>query len=626
MRFALFRSPVARWTIAALTVVVLAVAVRLQPWRTPPSPPIAMRYSDLLSALAAQRVDSIVMQPGTALRGWLSARDAASGTREIRVAYGADEASALVSAAITAGVAVAFAAPPPDRTPLISLVVTLLATVGIGVVLYAQYVRQALIGGDFELGTGHDGSGTRTTFADVAGNSAALADLREVVEFLRDSKRFVGMGARVPKGILLEGPPGTGKTLMARALAGEAGTNFFAMSGPDFSGMFVGLGTMRVKALFRKARKAGGGVIFIDEIDSLGGRRGRAGGQPEDDRTLNQFLVELDGFSATSAIVVVAATNRAADLDPALLRKGRFDRSVTVALPSVGERTDILSLHASKRRMPIAADVEMGRLARLMPGASGADLEGLLNEAALLAVKTGAASVAWSHMEEARDRVLLGRAREGLVVALVEQRLIALHEAGHALAGLTFCPSDPLHKVTIQPRGVAMGVAFFQPDAELHLHARHYLEGQIRKALGGRAAEELIYGRAAVTSGASSDLQHATRIAKQMVYKLGMGPATGLMTFDPDTGPVSGAMHANMDTDVRGILEAGYEDVLQLFREHRRALEALADALLEHETLSGDDAVVVLRAAGWVPHDACALSVSSAAAAGCRLRTDPGSP
>ncbi|MEP7382470.1 MAG: AAA family ATPase [Gemmatimonadota bacterium] len=600
-----FRSPSLRWTAAALLVVaVLAVSARLQPSRSPQSP-IAMRYSDLLSAMAAQQVDSIVIQPGEALRGWLATPNAA-GTRELRVEFGAGEGSALVKAATESRVAVAFAAARPDRSQLITLVVTLIAVALVGLVLYAQYLRQSPgSGGDFEVGTGKF-TGARTTFADVAGNSAALADLREVVDFLRDSKRFVGMGAKVPKGILLEGPPGTGKTLMARALAGEAGTNFFAMSGPDFSGMFVGVGTMRVKALFRKARKAGGGVIFIDEIDSLGGRRGRTGGHPEDDRTLNQFLVELDGFSATSGIVVVAATNRASDLDPALLRKGRFDRSVTVALPSVGERTEILSLHASKRQMPLAADVEMGRMARLMPGASGADLEGLLNEAALLAVKTGASSVAWSHMEEARDRVLLGRAREGFVVSRVEQRLVALHEAGHALAGLVFCPSDPLHKVTIQPRGAAMGVAFFQPDHELHLHARHYLEGQICKALGGRAAEELIYGSAAVTSGASSDLQQATRIAKQMVYKLGMGRSTGLITFDPDSGPVSGAMHANMDTDVRAILESGYDDVLQTFREHRPALEALAKALLEHETLSGDEASAVLRAAGMTPRDVAA--------------------
>jgi cell division protease FtsH len=593
------RSPLARWSGAVLLVcAVLFATARLTPARDTPAPrPIVMRYSELRSAMAARQVDSIEIQSGEALKGWLAKPDA-DGVREIRVEYGAGERSALVEAATAAGVGVAFAPEPRDRSPLVTLIISLVIVAVIGVALYAQYQRQSPgAGGDFEVGSGRT-SGVRSTFADVAGNAAALADLREVVEFLRDSKRFVGMGAKVPKGVLLEGPPGTGKTLMARALAGEAGTNFFAMSGPDFSGMFVGVGTMRVKALFRRARKAGGGVIFIDEIDSLGGRRGRSNGHPEDDRTLNQFLVEMDGFSASTGIVVVAATNRAADLDPALLRKGRFDRSVTIGLPSVGERAEILALHASKRHMPLAGDVEMGRLARLMPGASGADLEGLLNEAALLAVKTGAPSVAWTHMEEARDRVLLGRAREGFVVSRVEQRLVALHEAGHALAGLVFCPSDPLHKVTIQPRGSAMGVAFFQPDAELHLHSRRYLEGQIRKALGGRAAEALVFGNDEVTSGASSDLQQATRIAKQMVYKLGMGRTTGLLTFDPDSGPVSGTMHATMDADVGTILEAAYEEVLQCFRQHRTALEALADALLAEETLSGDAALEVLQGAG----------------------------
>lgn len=568
------------------------------PAKAEPTPsPIDMRYSEFVAAMRATQVDSIQLQPGQALRGWLH-EPQSNGMREVRVQYGASQSDDLVKEATAAHVGVAFIPLPPDRSQMVTLTLMVLLFAGVGALVYTQYSRpNAGMSGSIDVTTARN-SPDRTTFADVAGNAAAIADLREVVEFLRAPKRFVGMGARVPKGILLEGPPGTGKTLMARALAGEANTNFFAMSGPDFSGMFVGIGTMRVKSLFRKARKAGGGVIFIDEIDSLGGRRGRTGGHPEDDRTLNQFLVELDGFGAASGIIVVAATNRASDLDPALLRKGRFDRSVSVGLPSVGERAEILSLHAAKRQMPLAGDVEMNRLARLMPGASGADLEGLLNEAALLAVRTGARSVAWEHMEEARDRVLLGRAREGFVVTDSERRLVALHEAGHALAGLIFCPSDPLHKVTVQPRGGAMGVAFFQPDHELHLHSRHYLEGQIRKGFGGRAAEELIYGADSITSGASSDLQQTTRIAKQMVYKLGMGRSTGLMIFDPESGPVSGEMHAKMDADVRAMLETAYDDVLRLFRDNRLALEALADALADRETLTGDEALGVLRGAG----------------------------
>jgi len=595
----LLRSRAARWSLAALAVLfVLAAGFRVHQLSAAVKPTVAtMRYSELLTAIRAGHVDSILIQPGSAVRAWIASSSTAA-AHDVRAEYGERQADALVTAATAANVGVEFAPRGPDRSETANLVATLFITFGLGLLLYVVLVRQnGNPAGGVDVVTSK-GAGGRTTFADVAGNTAALADLREVVEFLRDPKRFAHMGARVPKGILLEGPPGTGKTLMARALAGEAGTNFFAASGPDFSGMFVGVGTMRVKALFKKARKAGGGVIFIDEIDSLGGKRGRQGGHQEDDRTLNQLLVEMDGFGPMAGIIVIAATNRGADLDPALLRKGRFDRSVTVGLPTVDERAAILALHAARRQMPLAEDVELTRLARLMPNTSGADLEGLLNEAAILAVRGGAASVSWKHMEEARDRVLLGRAREGLAVSDVERRLVALHEAGHAVAGLVFAPADPLHKVTIQPRGGAMGVAFFQPDHETLLHSRAYLEGQIRKGLGGRAAEELVYGSAKITSGASSDLQHTTRVAKQMVYRLGMGTTTGLMIFDPDSGPVSAELHSRMDADVRGILDVAYEDVMALFGANRAALEALADALLERETLTGAETLGILHAAG----------------------------
>ncbi len=563
----------------------------------------ALRYSDLLGALKQGRVDSILIQPGSSARVWLAA-SASSASRMVHVEYGQSQTDAVVAAATEAQVGIRFATPARSKADTANLIATLFVAAGLGVLLYTIAMRQGG-GGSVGVDVVTNKKGTpSTTFADVAGNSAALQDLREVVEFLRDPKKFAGMGARVPKGILLEGPPGTGKTLMARALAGEAGTSFFAASGPDFSGMFVGVGTMRVKALFKRARKAGGGVIFIDEVDSLGGKRGRQGGHQEDDRTLNQLLVEMDGFGPTEGIIVVAATNRGSDLDPALLRKGRFDRSVTVSLPTVEERKAILALHASRRKMPLDKDVELERLARLMPNASGADLEGLLNEAAILAVRGSANAVSWSHIEEARDRVLLGRAREGVSVSDVERRVIALHEAGHALAGLVFAPNDPLHKVTIQPRGGAMGVAFFQPDQDSVLHSRGYLEGQLRKGLGGRAAEELVYGADRVTSGASSDLQHTTRVAKQMVYRLGMGAETGLVIFDPDSGPVSEELHARMDKDVRSLLDSAYSDALALLARERTSLEALADALLERETLNGDEATTLLRSTGFFERSA----------------------
>jgi cell division protease FtsH len=558
--------------------------------RPRPAAPRTISYGALVSALQSGGLDSIQIRTGKEVRGWMSAQGGA--VEAVRIVYPATDATQLISAATAAHIGVTFLPPPVDS----GLIIGLIATLAI-VLIMVGALRRQLGGGKIDTEAGLK-AGTTVTFADVAGNTGALADLQEIVTFLKEPQKFAAMGARIPKGLLLEGPPGTGKTLMARALAGEAGVPCYVASGSDFTGTYVGQGVQRIKGLFRKARKAGGAVIFIDEIDTLGGRRGREQGHNEDDRTLNQFLVELDGFDPSVGVVVVGATNRAQDLDPALLRKGRFDRSVTVNLPTVSEREDILALHVRDRGVPLAPDVDLTRLARLMTGTSGAELASLLNEAAILAVRTGSSTVSWSHIEEARDRVLLGRAREGFAVSDSERRLVALHEAGHALAGVQYCPTDPLHKVTIQPRGGAMGVAFFQPDHENHLSSREYLEGQILKGLGGRAAEEVVYGSEKITSGASSDLQQTTRIAKQMVYRLGMGPTTGLIVFDPDSGPVSSDTHIRMDQDVRAILESSYNAVLDCMRVNRAALEALADALLERETLSGTEAIDIMRGAG----------------------------
>jgi cell division protease FtsH len=552
--------------------------------------PLTMSYGALLTAMHTGQVDSIQVRTGSEVRAWLSRGE--SGAKQVRIIYPASDASQLVTAAAAANVGVSFQPKPIDDTLVIGLLTLLSA-----ITFMAVMVRRQL-GGSGMSGDAGVTAATTVTFQDVAGNTGAIADLREIVSFLKHPQRFAAMGARIPKGLLLEGPPGTGKTLMARALAGEAGVPCFVAAGSDFTGTYVGQGVQRIKGLFKKARKAGGAVIFIDEIDTLGGRRGREQGHNEDDRTLNQFLVELDGFDPSVGVVVVGATNRAGDLDPALLRKGRFDRSVTVGLPTVSEREEILALHVRDRGVPLDPDVDLTRLARLMTGTSGADLAGLINEAAILAVKTGSTTVDWSHIEEARDRVLLGRAQEGLAVTDHERSLVALHEAGHALAGVVFCTADPLHKVTIQPRGRAMGVAFFQPDHEAHVHSRAYLEGQILKGLGGRAAEEVMFGTDRITSGAASDLQHTTRVAKQMVYRLGMGVSTGLITFDPDSGPVSGETHSRMDADVRAILESAYATVLECVRTNRPALEALAAALLERETLTGTEAIAIMTAAG----------------------------
>ena len=581
------RSPI---FIFGTSLLLLTGVVALALTRPSPPAPQTMSYGALVSAIQTGGLDSIQVRPGKEVRGWLAAREGI--VTEVRIVYPSTDVAPLITAATDAGIGVTFLPVPLDA----GLIIGLIATLSI-VLIMVGALRRQLGGGKVDTEAGAT-AGTAVTFDDVAGNTGALADLQEIVTFLKEPQKFAAMGARIPKGLLLEGPPGTGKTLMARALAGEAGVPCYVASGSDFTGTYVGQGVQRIKSLLRKARKAGGAVIFIDEIDTLGGRRGREHGHNEDARTLNQFLVELDGFDPSVGVVVIGATNRAQDLDPALLRKGRFDRSVTVALPTVSEREEILALLVRDRGVPLDPGVDLTRLARLMTGTSGAELAGLLNEAAILAVKTGSASVTWSHIEEARDRVLLGRAREGFAVSDSERKLVALHEAGHALAGVLYCPADPLHKVTIQPRGGAMGVAFFQPDHESHLSSREYLEGQILKGLGGRAAEEVAYGTCKITSGASSDLQHTTRIAKQMVYRLGMGPTTGLIVYDPDSGPVSSDTHIRMDQDVRAILESSYATVLDCMRVNRPALEALADALLDRETLSGPEAIEIMHRAG----------------------------
>ncbi|MGQ0560560.1 MAG: AAA family ATPase, partial [Gemmatimonadota bacterium] len=413
----------------------------------------------------------------------------------------------------------------------------------------------------------------------------------------KEPQKFQKLGGHIPKGVLLMGPPGTGKTLLARAVAGEAGVPFFFLSGSEVTGFVVGLGAHRVRTLFKKARKHGG-VIFIDELDALGGARGRNRSHNEDDRTLNQLLVEMDGFSQTHGVVVIAATNRPEDLDAALKRPGRFDRVVSVALPSVDGREAILRLHAHKRRIPLSDDVDLKRLARLLPNSSGAELANLLNEAAIAAVRERSERVSWPHFESARDRMLLGKERVGFRAPDREWQIVAYHEAGHALAGVVACPEDGLHKVTIQPRGQAMGVAHFAPDDDRHLHSRRYMEAQIVKGLGGRVAEEIIFGAANVTGGAESDLVHVNRVAKRMVYRLGMGEESGLLVYDDAAGPLSGDAQARMDAQVNALLQRLYGETRVIIERHRTALEALARALLERETIAGAEAIAILQQHG----------------------------
>ncbi len=574
---------------AAAVLVIAVVAVRL--WQARPAPPTLVAYSTFLAALDQKAVASLTVVPGQELRGvWSATVQGSRAGQPFTVSYPTTEVATLLARAERAGTPVTLAPPDGGSFGLVRILLFALLLLGLGFLV--RYQLRSATGGEADMGRA---SRSRTTFADVGGHEGTVAELRELVQFLKAPAAFAAVGARTPRGVLMSGPPGTGKTLMARAIAGEAGVPFFAISGSEVTGFLVGLGAARLRALFSKARKQGG-VIFIDEIDALGGRRGGNRSHNEDDRTLNQLLVEMDGFSAREHVLVIGATNRTENLDPALTRPGRFDRAVHVGLPTTLEREAILRLHVRLRGVPLDGDVDLAWLARLMPQTSGAELANLVNESAIAAAREWATTVTWRHVELARDRLLLGKERTGFRATEDEWAAVAVHEAGHAIAGLLFHPEDGLHKVTIQPRGQAMGVAHFAPGEQV-LHTRRALEGQICKGLGGRAAEAIVFGDQAVTSGAKADLQYTTRVAREMVYKLGMGARTGLVAFDDrgSGGDVSGELHAAMDRDVRSLVEALYERVVEGLARHRPALDALAAALREHETLDGE-AVLALCA------------------------------
>ncbi len=449
----------------------------------------------------------------------------------------------------------------------------------------------------------------RLTLNDVGGAREAQADLRDVIAYLKHPDRFRAMGAKCPKGILLVGPPGTGKTLLARAVAGEAGVSVIQAAGSDFNEMYVGVGSKRVRQLAKQAREAAPCIVFIDEFDSLGGRRGRPNRSGEEEVTLNQLLVEMDGMVGSEGIVWMAATNREDMLDPAVRRPGRFDRVVEVALPTTADRIEILKIHAKSSKL--AADVNLERLAALTVGHSGAELANLLNEAAIIAVHDESAEVTNAHIEQARDKILLGRVRAGVTVSDEERRLVALHEAGHAIVGLIACPEDKLHKVTIEARGRSLGAAHFAPDVDRHLHTRRYLLGVIAKALGGRAAEVVFFGDDAVTSGAGGDLVQATNVARRMVADFGMSDEVGLISADASSpnGQASSQLMGQIDGAVRGLIRAQADRAESLVREHRDAVQAVADALLAKDVISADEVVRIARSHGVV----CAQSLSAAA-------------
>jgi cell division protease FtsH len=435
-----------------------------------------------------------------------------------------------------------------------------------------------------------------TTFADVAGYEGVKQEIKEVVDFLRTPERFKEIGARVPKGILLVGPPGTGKTLFARAVAGEAGVGFLSVTGSDFMEMFVGVGASRVRDLFQQAAKMGRAIIFVDEIDSIGRKRGAGlgGGHDEREQTLNQMLAEMDGFEATEGIVVLAATNRPDILDAALLRPGRFDRQIIVPLPESDERLAILKVHSIGKRM--GQDVDLDTMAKATPGMSGADLANLVNEAALFAVRRGSTHIERIDFENARDRVVLGASRESLALNAEEKRATAYHEGGHAVLATVLPHSDPLHKVTILPRGMALGVTWTLP-AERHTYSREFFEDVICKAMGGRVAEMMVFG--SLNSGAANDLEQATGIARRMVREWGMSDAVGPMAwsgqqqvFLGEDLMTSGREYSDetarkIDEEIGRILLEQEKRARVMLEKHRTGLDLVAQSLLDNETIDG---------------------------------------
>jgi cell division protease FtsH len=447
----------------------------------------------------------------------------------------------------------------------------------------------------------------RVTFQDVAGIDEAREELQEIVEYLKDPGKFARLGGKIPKGALLVGPPGTGKTLLARAIAGEAGVPFFTISGSDFVEMFVGVGASRVRDMFDQAKKSAPCIVFIDEIDAVGRHRGAGLGNGNDEReqTLNQLLVEMDGFEANEGIIIIAATNRPDVLDPALLRPGRFDRQVVVPRPDIDGREQILHVHMKK--VPLAPDVDPRIIARGTPGFSGADLANLVNEAALLAARKGKRLVAMHEFEEAKDKVMMGTERKSMVMTEDEKRMTAYHEAGHAIVALHEPASDPIHKATIIPRGRALGMVMRLPERDSYSYHRDKMYANLAVAMGGRVAEEMIFGYDKVSSGASSDIQYATQLARDMVTRWGMSDALGPLQYAEPEEEVFLGYSVNrqrqmsnetaqaIDAEIRKVVEGGYARAQTVLTEQREKLETLAKALLEFETLSGDEIKKVLE-------------------------------
>ncbi|MEF3192724.1 MAG: ATP-dependent zinc metalloprotease FtsH [Halothiobacillaceae bacterium] len=585
--------------------------------RGPISQPLS--YSQFLSDVKAGRVERVIIDENV-IRGRTT-----DGGEFITYSPETDN-KAMIGDLLNAGVSIN--ALPPERPSLLMTLFIQWFPFFLLIALWVFFMRQMQGGG----GRGALSFGKsrarlmgedqiKVTFADVAGCDEAKQEVAELVDFLRDPGKFQRLGGKIPRGVLMVGPPGTGKTLLAKAIAGEAKVPFFSISGSDFVEMFVGVGAARVRDMFEQARKHAPCIIFIDEIDAVGRQRGAGlgGGHDEREQTLNQMLVEMDGFEGHEGIIVIAATNRPDVLDPALLRPGRFDRQVVVGLPDVRGREQILKVHL--RKVPTAPDVDPMTIARGTPGFSGADLANLVNEAALHAARSNKHDVTMDDMEWAKDKLIMGSERRSILMSDAEKKITAYHEAGHAIVGRLVPEHDPVYKVSIIPRGRALGVTMFLPEQDRYSLSKRKLESQISSLFGGRLAEELIFGPEAVTTGASNDIERATDIARNMVTRWGMSERLGTLAYSEEEGEVflgrSVTQHKNIsddtahviDEEIRAIIDRNYERARNILIENMDILHAMAKALLKYETIDSEQIDKLMarqdpgEPKGWTEHE-----------------------
>ena len=560
-------------------------------------------YSELLSQVDAGNISEVVIQ-GHRISGNFA-------DKSRTFTSFAPEDPGLVERLNKKGVKIS-ARPADEDVPSIFNVLVSWFPMLLLIGVWVFFMRQMQSGGGRAMGFGKSKAKLlterhgRVTFEDVAGVDEAKYDLQEIVEFLRDPQKFQRLGGRIPRGALLVGPPGTGKTLLARAIAGEANVPFFTISGSDFVEMFVGVGASRVRDMFEQAKKNAPCIIFIDEIDAVGRHRGAGlgGGNDEREQTLNQLLVEMDGFEANEGIILIAATNRPDVLDPALLRPGRFDRQITVPNPDVGGREKILKVHM--RKVPLAPDIDARTIARGTPGFSGADLANLVNEAALLAARRSKRMVTQQEFEDAKDKVMMGAERRSMAMTEEEKLATAYHEAGHAIVNLLVPGNDPLHKVTIIPRGRALGVTMSLPERDKLSYSKQWCEARIAMTFGGRVAEQIIYGKEHLNTGASSDIMQATDLARRMVTEWGMSPKLGPLRYNENQQEVflghAITQRQNMsedtanliDEEIRRIVLDGEKKAWEVLGPNRDKLEAVTQALMEYETINGDECQAVM--------------------------------